>query len=325
MLRALGALLCLVAFECSAAVYGPATSSGTHTISWDPYQPPSAYTVSSYTVQETFSGVSTNFTVPSSTTNKAFARTANGSYQYTVTAQREYCSPYTYECTISNVTLGSVTVSVTYVPPAPSAPGAISAPASDSDGSYDVSWGAALGDPTSYKLQQQFNGGAWATIADSPALTRAITVTTDGQYGYRVQACNANGCGPYTDVHAVAVALVPVAPGAVDVPAANATGNYSVAWGSALRAETYELAEEFNTTGWSAFGAQGNVLARAYSGKGDGLYRYRVRACNANGCGPVVTSSYLVIDRTPGRQVRFIHTDVLGSPAVETDETGSLD
>ncbi|MDE2155715.1 MAG: hypothetical protein KGJ32_07480, partial [Xanthomonadaceae bacterium] len=96
-------------------------------------------------------------------------------------------------------------VAVTLATPPASAP-ALSVPASSGTGSYTVSWGT-VGTATSYTLQEQVNGGSWATLQSSSATSLAISGKGNGSYGYHVQACNASGCGPWSGTGTVAVAI----------------------------------------------------------------------------------------------------------------------
>jgi hypothetical protein len=64
----------------------------------------------------------------------------------------------------------------------------------------------------SYPLQEQVNGGGWATIQTSSATSKALSGKANGSYGYRVQACNAGGCGPWSSTGTITVALVPAVP-----------------------------------------------------------------------------------------------------------------
>jgi hypothetical protein len=79
----------------------------------------------------------------------------------------------------------SKTTVVTHPPAAPS----LTAPAADNNGAFTVSWGA-VSTSTSYRLEQQKNGGAWGQIYSGTALSKAVSGLTNGTYGYRARACN---------------------------------------------------------------------------------------------------------------------------------------
>ena len=65
---------------------------------------------------------------------------------------------------------------------------------------------------TSYTMQEQVNGGAFSTISNDGSGALAVCGKGNGTYGYRVQGCNAGGCGPFSGTATVTVALIPAAP-----------------------------------------------------------------------------------------------------------------
>jgi len=86
---------------------------------------------------------------------------------------------------------------ITVVSIVPGIPPSISAPSTDSNGAFTVSWGGASGTVTSYKLEQQVNGGSWSQIYSGTSLSKAVSGLADGTYRYRVRACNNSGCSGY--------------------------------------------------------------------------------------------------------------------------------
>jgi hypothetical protein len=173
-------------------------------------------------------------------------------------------------------------VSVT-IPPA-SAPG-LSLPSS-SNGSYTVSWTGVSG-ATSYTLQEQINGGGWSTVQTSGATSwGASGKANQTTYGYRVQACNVGGCGPWSGTGSITVILVP------DVP----TGAYvedhvggklesSIAhWNTVTGATSYQAIR--NDTGASVYNSTGTQFTEgsAFIPNMPLYYPFSVKACNANGC-----------------------------------------
>jgi len=164
--------------------------------------------------------------------------------------------------------------------PPQSAP-APSLPASSTNGAYTVSW-TAVGDAASYTLQEQVNGGGWATVQSSSAMSWSTSGRANASYGYRVQACNSSGCGPWSGTAAIAVKVVPVAP-SLSVPASNASGAYTASWGGVAYATSYTLQEQVNGGSWASVysGASGSWST---SGRAAGTYGYRVQACDTYGC-----------------------------------------
>jgi YD repeat-containing protein len=84
----------------------------------------------------------------------------------------------------------------------------------------------------------------------------------------------------------VAASTLPGIPASITVPASSSTGSYSISWGTATGTVTaYQLYEATN----SGFTGQvqvysGTGTSKAISGKGNGSYYYRVRACNGSTC-----------------------------------------
>lgn len=80
----------------------------------------------------------------------------------------------------------------------------------------------------------------------------------------------------------------PSAPAELTHPANNSSGSYSVTWGEAAgHVTTYELWQADNPAFSGAtriFG--GLALGQTVTGRIDGTYYYRVRACNGSACGP---------------------------------------
>lgn len=82
------------------------------------------------------------------------------------------------------------------------------------------------------------------------------------------------------------VTLPPSVPSSISVPSTNNTGSYTISWGSSSGNVTaYKLYEATN----SSFSGQtlvysGTARSKAISGKTDGTYYYRVRACNGSVC-----------------------------------------
>jgi YD repeat-containing protein len=168
-------------------------------------------------------------------------------------------------------------------------PAWISVPASSTTGAYTISWGAAAGTVTAYRLYQATNSAfsGEQLVYSGTALGAALSGRPNGSYYYRVNACLDDLCSsPRAGSNPVMVALPPGAPGWVTVPSTSATGAYTISWGSASGTVTaYELYEASN----ASFAAEvqlysGTALGAAVSGRANGTYFYRVRACNGASC-----------------------------------------
>jgi hypothetical protein len=194
----------------------------------------------------------------------------------------------------------------------PDIPPTISVPASSTTGNYTISWGAATGSVTAYELYQATNSGfsGAVTVYNGTGTSAALSGRGNGTYYYRVRACNTEAaCSEYrTGGNPIVVTLTPGVPSSISVPSSSTTGNYTISWGTSTGTVTaYQLYEATNSnfTGQvlvhNALGTSKNI-----SGKANGSYYYRVRACNGSNC-----SGY----RTGGNPVQVSILAVPGTPS----------
>jgi len=266
--------------------------TGNYSVSWT-----AGGTVSSYELWE-----STSSTFATSTrvyvgggTSHSLAGHTDGIYYYRVRGcNGSACTTYTTGPNSTTVTL------TPGVPPPPSVP------ASSTTGSYAVSWGAASGTVTSYRLYEannaSFSGEVLVNPADATRI-RNISGKGNGSYYYRVAACNGPACSTYTaGANAAVVTLPPGAPPAPSVPASSVTGNYTVSWTAASGTVTsYRLYEATNASfsGEVLVSPTDASLGRNISGKGNGTYYYRVAACNGNACSAQTPGSNAAVVTLP--------------------------
>ena len=124
---------------------------------------------------------------------------------------------------------------------------------------------------------------SWSSV--STATSKALSGKGNGTYTYRVEACNAGGCGAWSATHAIKVALTPAEPAAISAPhQVPYPGNaWPVSWSAVSGATRYVLRRTFVGT---------SSVNTIYSGAGTstidltapGTYLYAVQACNAIGC-----------------------------------------
>lgn len=171
----------------------------------------------------------------------------------------------------------------------PGVPASITVPANNTSGSYNITWTAASGTVTAYNLYEATSSGFSNEVLaySGTALTNAFTGKSSGTYYYRVQACNGVACGGYrTGGNPIVVNLTPGVPASIAVPATSSTGAYTISWGTSTGTVTaYKLYEATN----ASFSGQvqaysGTGTSKAISGKTNGSYYYRVRACNGSDC-----------------------------------------
>ncbi len=171
----------------------------------------------------------------------------------------------------------------------PGVPASITVPSSSITGNYTISWGAASGTLTAYKLYEATNAGFSGQILaySGTVLSKAFSGKGAGTYYYRVLACNGSACGGYRTGSNSTTVTPPGVPASITVPSSSTTGSYTISWGTSTGTVTaYQLYEATN----SGFTGQvqvysGTATSKAISGKGNGSYYYRVRACNGSLCG----------------------------------------
>jgi len=186
--------------------------------------------------------------------------------------------------------------------PPPGVPSSISVPTEASgtnSATWSISWGPASGSVVQYELQRDTSSDfSWAYIVYSgPNLS--WTENGGGTFYYRVRACGNTGCGSYraganpvvaTVYWTGPVLLPPPAPTSVSisVPPSSNSGIYSISW-SASGATDYLIQESTDPsfpgtpgTKQQRFLYQGAALSLTLMGKSNGVYYYRVWACNRN-------------------------------------------
>ncbi len=247
----------------------PATSNGPVAVNWA-----ASATASSYTLQHAQYGVtgwSTIYSGGATGFTQSEAVTAIWIYQV------QACNAS--GCSAFRVSSGGVTVTIP-----PSGAPSLSVPATSNTGSYTVSWSGVTG-ATSYALQEQINGGGWSTIQGSAAISLAISGKASGSYGYRVQGCNAGGCGPWSGTGSITVTLPPAMPAWVTAPSYIHGTTYFVSWAAAPTATSYNVQRvNIDRGGTTIVATTAATSATMPAPTGMTLLQYAVQACNASGC-----------------------------------------
>jgi YD repeat-containing protein len=251
--------------------------NGTYTVSWT-----SAAGTEFYRLEESIGGGAWAVAFEGNALSKAYIAKPVGTYAYRITAcNAAGCS----------ATIGPASANVIYPPGgAPT----IVAPSQNTDGSYQVSWNAVAG-ATLYQLEEAVNGGLWVNIQDASTTFKDLVLKNAGSYAYRVRGYNGAGAGPWSTTVTVVEIDPPGAPPNLSGPNVNMTGSYSVAWTTVSGATSYQLDESVNGGVWAAVPSISGT-SKAFAGKPiTSDHSYRVRACNAAGCG--VNSSSLTVQR----------------------------
>ncbi|HWX65436.1 MAG TPA: hypothetical protein VNZ27_03310 [Rhodanobacter sp.] len=245
----------------------PATSNGPIAISWA-----ASATATIYGLDQSVNGGAWAQVYANSATSTTVTAGSSGSYSFRAYAcNASGCNGY--------ATSGAVAVTI---PPA-SAP-SLSVPASSTNGSYTVSWGAVSA-ATSYTLQEQVNGGGWTTVQANGSTSWGTSGKGNGTYGYHVQACNAGGCGPWSGVGTITVALIPAAPA---VPYIGVSGPYYkpvvlVSWAAVPNATSYQLEQTDPVNGVNIVYI-GSSTSLSQLILVNGTVQFRVMACSSAGC-----------------------------------------
>ncbi|MBY6212820.1 hypothetical protein KUV95_14780 [Microbulbifer agarilyticus] len=290
-------------------------TSGTYTVSWGA----ATGTVTSYQFYEQKNGGSWVSKYTGTSRSKSFSGNGDGSYRYRVRA----CNKVgTYTSCSAYKTSGTF-----YVARPPSTPSSISGvPTTDNNGAFTVSWGASTGTVTKYQLYQQKDGGSWSSIYSGTGRSKAVSGLGDGDYAFRVRACNTVGsyttCSGYKTSGTATVANVPGTPASISgVPGTDADGAFTVSWGaSSGTVDKYQLYQQKNSGSWTKI-YEGTGLSKAVSGLTDGTYAFRVRAYNTENSYTAYsgyrTSGNAIVSRTPG-----VPASISGVPA--TDGNGAF-
>lgn len=251
------------------------SSAGAYNVQW------TAITAASrYELQQQANGGAWQAVYSGSSLSLGRSGMASGTYGYRVRA----CNP-------SACGSWSGTANVTVELPPASSP-SLSVPGTALNGNYTVSWTGVSG-ATSYQLEQNTNGGAWASAYSGAAGSRSYASVPAATYGYRVRACNPAGCSGWSATASVVVIYPPAGVSAVSAtPTLSNTGSYTVSWTGVAGATTYQLEESALGGGWAVVLNQ-PVGGWSASGKIAGNYLYRVTACNSAGCG--TTSSAVTV------------------------------
>ena len=164
----------------------------------------------------------------------------------------------------------------------PPATPVLTAPTSDADGAYSLSW-TSVTRANKYQLEEKVGGGEWGSIHDAATRSKAVSGKAVDVYRYRLRACRgADNCGSWT---AAKIVKVPPATPTLTAPSSDADGAYTLSWTSVTRANKYKLEEKAGSGDWSSI-HDAATRSKAVSGKAVNIYSYRLRACRgADNCG----------------------------------------
>ncbi|WP_165967334.1 RHS repeat protein [Luteimonas aestuarii] len=287
---------------------------------------PSFNATGSYTVSWTASSGATGYQLEEAVSGGAWAPAYSGAaLSLAVTGKPAGNHGYRVRaCLNAGCSAWSTTASVSVQYPPGIAP-VLSAPGTAAGGNYTVTW-TSIGGATEYRLQVAVNGGAWGAAYTGSALSQSYSGQTTGAYGYRVQACNPAGCGPYSATVPVQSVHAPSTAPALSVSPVGAQGNFTIGWTGVSGATNYSVDRSVNGSSWAnVYNGPGTTLS--YTSQPAGSYAFRVTACNADGCGPdsavgTVQAIYAPMG-TPSISVPAVGAN--GSYAVSWSSVGGAD
>lgn len=200
----------------------------------------------------------------------------------------------------------------------PSAAPTLSAPANSSTGSYSVSW-SAVSAATSYILQKQLNGGAWSTVQASASTSFALSGQGGGTYGYRVQACNVTGCGPWSSTATVVVTHII---GNIDGISIDGSGNATVSGWACSTGLNQSIGVEVFVGGASGAGGTRVATATANLASEPAV----ATACQASGATYrfAVPLSTTVRQQYPGQPIYMYGDSPVGNGNLVLTNSGSF-
>jgi len=171
-------------------------NSGSYSVSW-----PTVDGATSYTLQERKGSGNWVTIYNGSTTSKNLTGKVTDTYQYRVkSCASAGCSQYRESRFIEvNSNIGGSQT--------PGVPGNLSAPSSDTDGKFAVTWGAVV-NATTYQVQRKVGSGSWVTKPANTLRTYLENTSMPGTYYYRVRACNSYGCSGYSAAVSTMVYIV---------------------------------------------------------------------------------------------------------------------
>lgn len=259
------------------------------TLTW---APATTGTVTHYELYESqasdFSGATQVYSGSALTTT--LSGKVNGIYYYRIRAcNNTACSPYT---TGGNAAIVAI--------PLPTTPASVTVPTS-SPGDYTIDWAAST-PVTRYEVEEADNAAfTGATqVYNGPATSLLLTGKAEGDYYYRVRACNYTMCSTYqAGSNVMLMRYPPSAPPVFNVPTANVpgTGEYTITWDAATGTVTHYELQEARQSDFSDARTvySGPDLSILITGKIDDTYYYQVRACNGPSCTGYLTGSNPVV------------------------------
>ncbi len=254
----------------------PTLSTPTGPINFSPYTVSwtSVATATTYNLQEQINGGSWGTIQATSAVSWSASGQGDGTYAYRVQAcNGNQCGPWS--------STGTLTVDYP-----PSSAASLSGGGTNTNGSYSLSW-SGVANATSYQLWQTSNGGAsWTVPQSSGATSWSVSGQPSGTYIYQVEACDAGGCGPWSNQVTETVVLAPATPTiSASVTEQGSTGKFTVhaSWSSVANATSYNLDMKQGTGAASkVYTGSATTFSQLFTSPAD--LQFQVQACDSTGC-----------------------------------------
>ncbi len=180
-----------------------------------------------------------------------------------------------------------------------STPVALATQVNDQTGDVSVTWNASAGNDVRYDLEEQKGlGGKFSIVHSGAGLEYHTPNREDATYWYRLRACNGTGCTGFTPLARAEVVKVPSAPGPIQVPSRSTMGQYLVTWGPSGETVSYYSLQEGKSGSWRGLAITAK-LEFELANHEDGIFSYRVSACNRSGCSAYVESNPIEVLKVP--------------------------
>ncbi|MET1254342.1 hypothetical protein [Aliikangiella maris] len=174
-------------------------------------------------------------------------------------------------------------------------------------------------------MQQKFNDDAWVIIKNATTeLLHQFEQLATGGYSFRLSACNAAlECSIYSDIQVVEITNSPV-PAVPEAPVISnrSIGRLSVSWQVVELATSYDLQQRYNGGEWLLIKNKTEMTVHELTELSTGNYEFKIRACNQTE--PCSAFSQITQSAVKLPKKKYIHTDILGSPILKTDEDGNV-
>ena len=286
-------------------ITGPGESTnGSYTLNWG-----SSTGATSYTLQEKLNSGSwaTVQRQDSATTSESFSGKTDGTYEYQVKAcVGSNCSTVTQPPHTVEVTINSTPVVTAIATQRVLINGTQSVTVTVTD--------ADAGD--THTLNATSSNTSIATVSES-GNTLTINGLTVGSSTITATARDNSGASNATSAAVTFTVYVPPpVPGPITGPGESTDGSYSLNWGSSTDATSYTLQEKLNSGTWTTV-QNTAATSKSFTGKTDGTYGYRVKACaGSNNCSIDWTATKTV-------RVRLNSTPVVSAIVSQTVTAGS--